>query len=66
MCNVPLRCRFGVSGGNGWESACHALEELDEERRVGEVHLFGDSGDWFVGVLEVYLDAVTNEVTPKV
>lgn len=66
MCNAPSRGSLvlvaEVAGGH----ARHALEELDVDRRVGDVHLAGDAGDGFVGVLEVVLDAVTNEVTPKV
>jgi len=37
--------------------ARHALEELGEERRVGEVHLVADGGDGLVGVHQVNLDA---------
>ena len=57
MCNGPSRGPLVLVAEMAGGHACHALEKLDEERRVGEVHLVGDVGDGFVGVLEVNLDA---------
>ena len=37
--------------------ACHALEELGEERGIGEIKLITDAGNGLVAVLEFNLDA---------